>query len=161
MHSRIFQIEDKPVSKEDRIYSETIPDWFTSSIADYVDDINEQYRDDDIEWLMGTNFGEVCKLDGDKITFKVDAIDFFESYFTRFMDAVKRLSDISIDQFIDAFKHGSESVDSLMFQLEKSYNDKRGFYVWYCDELYTMQEWMRQVKPSGVYYLGGIVDYHF
>ena len=135
MHSRIFQIEDKPVSKEDRICSETIPDWFTSSIADYVDDINEQYRDDDIEWLMGTNFGEVCKLDGDKITFKVDVIDFF--------------------------KHGSESVDSLMFQLEKSYNDKRGFYVWYCDELYTMQEWMRQVKPSGVYYLGGIVDYHF
>ena len=47
MHSRIFQIEDKPVSKEDRICSETIPDWFTSSIADYVDDINEQYRDED------------------------------------------------------------------------------------------------------------------
>lgn len=161
MHSRIFQIEDEPISKDDRICSDTIPEWFTSSIADYVDDVDDKYRDGDIEWLMGTDFGKVCKRDGDKITFKVDVIDFFESYFNQFADTVKKLSDINIDQFIGAFKPSKDSLDSLMYQLKEAYDDKYGFYVWYCDELYTMQSWMRQVKPAGVYYLGGVVDYYF
>jgi len=161
MHSRIFQIEDGPVSKDERICVNTIPEWFTASIADYVADISDTSRDDEIEWLMRTNFGTVCRRWGDKITFKMDVTDFFEEDFDNFKKAVEKLSKINIDQFVRIRNLGGEDLDSIMFQLREAYDDKFRFYVWYCDELYTMQSWMRHVKPAGVYYIGGIVDYHF
>ena len=164
MHSRIFQLESNPVDEDNRINEDTIPEWFTNSIADYVSDVKGEDRDGDIEWLMRTDFGKVCQRDGDKITFNIYVDAFFDTYFEQFKKAVEDLSKITFDQFVGVRKQGipyEKSLEHQMFLLKDAYDDRFGFYVWYDDELYTMHSWMRQVKPCEVYYLGGIVDYHF
>ena len=164
MHSRIFQIESRPVDTEDRICEDMIPEWFTNSVADYVADIREENREDEIEWLMSTNFGKICKRDGDKLTFNIDTSAFFDEYFEQFKKIVKDLAEIKFYQFVSNKQPNipyNKKLDHLMFLLKEAYDDKFSFYVWYDDELYTMQSWMRQVSPCSVYYIGGIVDYHF
>ncbi len=52
-----------------------VPGWFISSIADYVADINKDDRDNSIEWLMRTDFGQVCRREGDKLTFIVVTVE--------------------------------------------------------------------------------------
>lgn len=164
MHSRIFQIESSPVDVEDRICEDTIPEWFTGSIADYVADIKADNREEEIEWLMSTNFGKVCERVGDELTFKIDVGDFFEKDFELFKETVDGLSKVTFDQFISGHQTDipvNKTLYHLMFTLKEAYDDKYGFYVWNDGDLCTMQSWMRHVEPCGVYYLGGIVDYHF
>lgn len=160
MHSRIFQIESSPVDVEDRICEDSIPEWFTNSIADYVSDVSAENRDEEFEWLMSSNFGRVCTRDGDTLTFKIDIGDYFDEYFEKFKKAVDTLSKIDFNQFVTQ-STGYSNLDSAMYSLKESYSDQFGFYVWHDDELYTMQQWMRTVEPLGKYYLGGVVDYHF
>ena len=160
MHSRIFQIESLPVDVEDRICADSIPEWFTGSIADYVSDVSDENHNEELEWLMSTSFGRVCTRDGDTLTFKIDIGDYFDEYFEKFKKAVDALSKIDFNQFV-AKSTVCCGLDSAMYDLKKSYSDQFGFYVWNEDELYTMQQWMRTVEPLGTYYLGGVVDYHF
>lgn len=163
MHSRIFQIESYPVSEDDYICMDTIPDWFTNSIADYVADIADGDREEEIEWLMGSNFGKVCRRDGDKLTFNIDVGGFFDGDFEQFKKVLEDLSKIDFNQFVSGHKPGaaSTSLEFLMSRLREAYDDHYGFYIYHDDELYTMQQWVRRVEPCGVYYLGGVVDYHF
>lgn len=161
MHSRIFQIEKEPVSKDERICADAVPEWFTESVADYVADIDDTSRDEEIEWLMRTNFGKVCQRDGDKIIFKIDVLDYFEEDFISFKKVIEELAEADINQFICPYKPTGKNLDHLMYLLREAYNDEHEFYVWHCYELYTMKSWMRHVKPAGSYYIGGIVDYHF
>jgi len=155
MHSRIFQIECDPVPREEWIEEELMPEWFTDSVADYVVNVGPDEREDDIDWLMRTDFGQVCKQDGDKLTFNIDVGAFFDESFEKFEEALAKLKEAKFNHF------ASGGLEHLMFQLNDAYNDKYSFYVWQDGELYTLQSWMRQVKPLSVYYLGGIVDYHF
>lgn len=164
MHSRIYQIENNPVDVEDRICEDTIPEWFTSSIADYVADISDENRDSDIQWLVRSDFGKVCRRTDNEITFSIDIGDFFEERFEQFKKIAKDLTEINLGQFISRHQPGvpyDKQLDHLMFLLKEAYDDNHGFYVWHDNELYTLQSWMRQVKPCGVYYIGGVVDYHF
>ena len=49
MHSRIFEISEKPVPEDERYSFEMLPDWFFGSVADYADDIPDDHRDDEIQ----------------------------------------------------------------------------------------------------------------
>lgn len=164
MHSRIYQLENDPVTVADRACQDILPDWFTESIADYVVDI-DQNREDEIKWLMETNFGDVCKRAGDRITFNIDIGAFFDKDFRKFQETIENLSKVTFNHFVKGRLPGVEyekSLDHLMYLLRGAYDDKFGFYVWHEEELYTMQSWMREVaEPCGVYYIGGIMDYHF
>lgn len=162
MHSRIFQIEEEEVSTDVFIHADAIPEWFTVSVADYVADVDDVSRDEAIEWLMQTNFGKVCQRDDDKITFKMDVIDFFEEDFNSFKKVIEELTEVDINHFIYPYKSVVEkSLADLMYLLREAYDDEYRFYVWHYGALYTMQSWMRHVKPAGTYYIGGVVDYHF
>lgn len=164
MHSRIFQIESAPVSEDNYLCKELIPDWFTYSVADYVAEVGHEERDGDIDWLMRTDFGKACKRDGDKITFNIYTDVFFESNFEQFQKALEDLSKVTLEQFAGERQPNvpyEKSLDHLMFLIKEAYDDRLGFYVWQDDDLYTLQSWMRTVKPCEVYYFGGVVDYHF
>lgn len=134
-----------------------IPEWFTESVADYVDDIREDALEEEYEWLMTTNFGKVSSRDGNKITIGIDTGSFFDEDFEKFQKAAGDLSKISFDEFVA----GGRVLDYAFYRLKEAYNDKFEFYVWHDDELYTMQSWMRLAKPLATYHLGGVVDYHF
>jgi len=157
LHSRIFQLEKECLPEEEYISSDTIPDWFTDEIADYVsDDVD---RDNDIEWLMAGAIGGCCSREGNKIIFS-DTRKYFEGKYEDFVNAAKELSGCTLDAFISGHK-----IWSNLYSLKRAFNNKVGFYVYSesnngYGELDTLDNFMRVVKPGDVYYIGGIVDYH-
>ena len=36
-----------------------------------------------------------------------------------------------------------------------------GFYIYYQDELKTLDDWIRETDLSGSFYFGGTLDYHY
>ncbi len=154
MHSRIFQIEREALTEDEYIDSDSIPEWFTNSVADYTSD--DCSREDDIDWLMSVALGNIATVDGNKLTFSSDVRRYFKEKHEAFIKAAEKLSETTFEDFVSSY-----SVDSVLFNLKEAYNDRYGFYV-YSDDgfLDTMDNFMRQVKDGETYFIGGIVDYH-
>lgn len=155
MHSRIFQIEKNALTEEDYITSSSIPEWFTYSIADYTsDDCN---REDEIDWLMTDVLGGIATVDGNKLTFSSDVRRYFKGNHEAFINAAKKLSNVTFDDFV--YKH---SVDTVLFSLEEAYSDRYGLYVYSDDGFFdTLDNFIRQAKDGETYFIGGVVDYHY
>lgn len=154
MHSRIFQIEKEALTEEKYIDSDSIPEWFTNSIADYTSD--DCRREDGIDWLMTAALGSIASVDGDKLTFSSDVRRYFKEKHEAFIKAAEKLSTTTFDDFVSSY-----SVDSVLFNLREAYSDRYGFYVYSDDgSLDTLNNFMRQVKDGETYFIGGVVDYH-
>lgn len=154
MHSRIFQIEKEALTEEEYIDSDSIPEWFTNSIADYTSD--DFSREDDIDWLMTAALGSIATADGDKLTFSSDVRRYFKEKHEAFIKAAEKLSTTTFDDFVSSY-----SVDSVLFNLREAYSDRYGFYVYSDDgSIDTLDNFMRQVKDGETYFIGGVVDYH-
>lgn len=154
MHSRIFQIEREAMTEDEYIDSDSIPEWFTNSVADYTSDACS--RENDIDWLMVAALGNIATIDGDKLTFSSDVRRYFKEKHEAFIKAAEKLSTTTFDDFVSSY-----SVDSVLFNLREAYSDRYGFYV-YSDDgfLDTLDNFMRQVKDGETYFIGGVVDYH-
>ena len=153
MHSRIYQITRNPVDEDVRLCSNDIPEWFYTSIADYVDD--ECNRDGDIEWLS-RSLKDVASINGDKITFASDISAYFEKKYEAFIKAANELAATPFENF------ASYKDSAIIRELNSAYSDEYGFYVYDDDEyLDTIENFMRGVNGGETYYVGGIVDYHF
>ena len=46
-------------------------------------------------------------------------------------------------------------------KLNDCFNDKFSFYIYFQDELKTLDDWIRETDLSGSFYFGGTLDYHF
>ena len=154
MHSRIFQVSMEPIDKDDYIEESNYYDhWFTNSVADYVSD--SEYRDEDLKWIedcydtRGIKFG--VDNNGEYLIVE-DKRKYFENSFNKFMKAISKIQNCTIDDFANGI--------SEMWQLKDSYEEKFGFYVDADGELMTFDYFMRNCAVNEKYYLGGTVDYH-
>ena len=156
MHSRIFQVSENPIPQSDFATALDMPDWFTDSgIADYVsDEIGE--REQEIGFLAGC-LQNIAGVDGNKLTFKSDISAYFNGSYATFVELAKKYSEMTKEDFC------SESVFGKMHLLNEMVEDKYGYYVLEGEWLtpVTLDRWLRRVKPGAVYYIGGIIDYHF
>lgn len=155
MHSRIFQISDKPISENDYINETDYYDTgFIGEIADYVSDDTD--REDDIEWLK-TYFKDVADFDGDSFTI-INQRKYFEKRFNNFLEVIKEISLLTFEDFCTDGNY----FNSKMWQLNVAYRDKFGFYM---DDEYAgtepLDDFMRRAKNGDVFYIGGTVDYHY
>ena len=46
-----------------------------------------------------------------------------------------------------------------MYKLNEHYQDKFSLYVYFNDELKSLDEWIRETDLSGSFYFGGTLDY--
>ena len=55
------------------------------------------------------------------------------------------------------------SVQTISFFIQNGdlFHLKFSFYIYYQDELKTLDEWIRETDLSGSFYFGGTLDYHF
>ena len=155
MHSRIFQIGKEPMTKEEYINSSSIPEWFTYSIADYIDDDCD--RKSDIDWLIAT-LGGIASVDGDKLIFHHGAGRYFSGKYKAFVKAAEQLVKTSFDDFLSGY-----AVGTVLFNLKEAYDDRYGFYIYNSDDdsFGTLDDFMRGIKDGDTYYVGGVVDYHY
>ena len=158
MHSRIFQISLAPIDKDD--YIEESYYWdssFIGSVADYVNDDTD--RMSDIEWLKdcykdrGISFGAD---DSGEYFIIEDKVKYFAPKFETFQKALKELSEITIDDFINC------SCGMQMYKLKEAYIDEYGFYIDGHEEtLETFDAFVHYARTDEKYYIGATIDYHF
>lgn len=160
MHSRIFQLSETPISKDEYISEYEYHDhWFTREIADYVD--GDTDRADDIGWLESCVSGIEFGVDehGEFLIIKSREM-YFDRLFTLFAAHLEEVNQkCTLKDFTDGIRE--------MWNLENTYNDKFGFYVElttdtdrYTD-LVTFDNFIRTSKDGEKYYIGATIDYHW
>ena len=160
MHSRIFEVSKTRIARKERISGYELPEWFCSSIADYVDDLGESEREDSLSWFEA-HFGDNCKRVGDKISF-TDGVKgkFFAERYKVFISSLSA----AVCTLKDFSGENEEScLPMIMYRLKESYEDRFGFYIYDHDmeELMTLDSWVRRSDLTKDYYFGGVIDYHF
>lgn len=161
MHSRIIQMETKPV-KHKISPDDFIDHWFTTSIADYVD---EDYDSDDTLDTLREIFSTVGDSvdffedeDGRGVIFKDGFREaFFVQSYTVFQDALSALKEKTTSEtFI------RREIWQELYDLNAAYDNEAGYYI-SNDELglKTLSRFIRLMKTNTRYYFGGTLDYHF
>lgn len=161
MHSRIIQMETKPVNH--KISPDDFNDhWFTTSVADYVDeDYDSKDTLDTLREIFSTVGGGVDFFedeDGRGIIFKDGFREaFFAQSYTAFQDALSSLKEKTTPE---KFVHGE--IWQELYDLNAAYDNEAGYYI-SNDELglKTLSRFIRLMKTGIRYYFGGTLDYHF
>lgn len=158
MHSRIIELSNEPILKQERMCETSVPEWFYHSVADYTNADTD--RDYDIKWFLESVAYVVdVAEDGESFTFKPKAKQkYFERQYHAFLDKACELTGISLDAFVGETKY---DIGMAMYKLEELYADKLSFYIYYKDKLKTLDAWIRETDLSGSFYFGGTLDYHF
>lgn len=107
MHSRIFQISEKPIPKDEYFNEERYYDSFVGSIADYVAETKKEDRESELQWLEGCMNGAV-KREGEKFTI-INKHAYFKPMFKQFVGNVKLLKNISFEHFV-----GEEKIEKVI-----------------------------------------------
>ena len=145
--SRIIQISDEPIDKDDYIEeNEFYENWFVGAIADYVSDLDVEESVSD--WLNS----DIYDVADNTITIK-DKGTYFKPRFERFKTECERAMSMSFDDFSD--------YSSDIYNLKESYDDKYGIYFYYGDELWTQSRFLRNFKNGEKFYTGGMIRYHY
>lgn len=151
MHSRIFQIETKKMDRDDYIQSCFFDYDEISHFADYVDDDRVDVKHD-LQWLDKDIQG-IFKREGRKLTLLN--------------------TNAFVDEWKQEIKRKAESVDLFDWQsfydLKALMRETHRFsdFKIYCEYggLMDFASYVRYLitshKPGDVFYIGGIVDYHY
>lgn len=153
MHSRIYQVNTKPIESYEYIdKSDYYDHWFTNQIADYVN--GDTDREDDIEWLKSCAKGyDVDKDENGYYLIVHSKEEYFTDAFRKFKEALAKIGEPTIEDFI-------KGID--LWYLNDADEDKYGFYVeWYGHELMPLDRFIRRCVVDQKYYLGGTIDYHY
>jgi hypothetical protein len=157
MHSRIYQVSEKPVEKFIEEYR--YEDSFVGSIADYVSPVESESEDyiNDLKWLQSATQGLKVNIKKGTITI-TSKEDYFETKHEKFKELLEKLRDITLADFASNKNHFDFA------DLRDSYDNKYKFYIDDNDEycgLTTLDNWVRNAEENKEYYIGSIFDYHF
>lgn len=160
MHSRIFQIElskekieEEGFIEESKYYEDH---WFVGAIADYVSDIADEDRKDELNWLYSSlkqSFEDKVIIDEEKECFKFIK-GFKEQYFNkRYTEFKERVEQLTFSNFLDGYK---------IYGISSLIKNKYGFYFDSSEfSLECQDDFIREsAEEDTIYYIGGIVDYH-
>lgn len=140
----------------------SIPEYFTSSIADYVTEVGDQ--DGELDYFIKSEQG-ILEEGAERHTFRLakqGRENYFRDKFKQFQEICARMMNASLEDFIGREPRSwDQQFSHLMYQLNDSYCDRYGYYIFENDELVPYCEWMRAADSEAVYYLGTVLDYHF
>lgn len=163
MHSRIIQIESRPLEEDDYITPCAYNDdhWFTHSIADYVTE--DEDRAGSIQW-----FKESLSICSEHIEYFVEngceGFILHEGFYAAHMkpafeDFMAQLNQLAKTLDFGTFIAGN--LGATLFTLNSTYDDEFGFYIEAGDSCpVTLNHFLRYAKPGIRYYFGGTLDYH-
>ena len=155
MHSKILQLSESPIAKEEWVEESRFYDGFSGWIADYVAGVDDDIRNIVIEdWLscFKENLKDWVTVDKNSITFKEGFRDYY-SY--KILDEVKR---IAKEATANSIRTGN-----LKSALEVLLGDPYGFYIYLegyglIKEAVFLTQYIQEDTP---YFFGGVIDYHY
>ena len=157
MHSRIYQISEKPITEFTDEYR--YEEGFVGSRADYVAEVEHDSEDyiSDLKWLQNVAEGLEVNLKEKTITIKSKK-EYFNEKHDKFKELLEKLQDITLEEFSSNKKYFD------VHMLKEAFEDEYSFYVDDNDEfcgITTLDNWVRNAEEGKKYYVGSIFDYHF
>lgn len=166
MHSRIFELKtDK--SAENNLTEDTVTQ--SDMISCSMDYVAEQSPDDEqesIEWFKQA-YPDSVAIDLSEKTFRItDPKKFMQDSFRQFKEALKRLDEATIDDFIKSYpsENLAKSVSFNLYELNNAYADQGGFYIYMDGTMSPVNMFIRNFHgdiTEQTFYIGHVLDYHF
>lgn len=159
MYSIVLELGTMPIAKNDRTASYVLPSWFTSGIAESVDDATDQERQTELDDFVHSLWGN-CRRNGDELRFNQRMkLDYFKAKYQQFIEAAAALS--TCDEEVFAGLEYSEQFSTAVGSLNRAYEDKFGCYIYdrRYEELKTLDAWVREMDPEVAYYAGAVIKY--
>ena len=162
MHSRIFQMSSKPISKEDYLGEDYFYDDFVPCVGDYVSEVKNDT--DSLKWLEGyLNARGGVELDIANRTLKiVDKEKYFESDYEKFKKVLDEAKNMTLSSFSRSGENRGLEADLTIYDLKRLYEgDKFGFYLVSKEDGYEpLNSYIRWLNNGTVLYIGAVFDYH-
>lgn len=153
MHSRIYQIEKNEIDKEDYINETSYEHSQYCDFADYISDVDEEDYEDAVEWFKDS-FSGIFKCEGRKLTL-LDLTDFVEKW----KDSIKQCANVidmrsgmAMHDFNSLVNETHHRIRHRIDFMQNGYPDSAGSFI---------LELFHYSKPGDVFYICGILDYHF
>lgn len=152
MHSRLYQVSDQPIDKEELTHEYDYYDGFVGQVADYISERDEEKIKADIDWLGGQ---AGINVNSDKRTFVITSkTEYFSKKYDKFKEVLEKLSTFTLEDFVSP----NNWLD--FYNLENACEEKYGFYVDDCGWT-TLDSWVRNAEENKTYHIGSTFDYHF
>lgn len=153
----IFEIGRVPIDPDKRMTANDIPEDFYMTIAEYIDD--ECDRGDNLKYFIEL-FGDQIQVsdDGESFMFRSTTKEtYFRRKYRAFIKKATELAGVSLDTFVGKTPY---PISSAMHELNRSFSDRFGNYI-YCDEeLVPLDQWVREESLKGTYYFGETIDFN-
>jgi len=163
MHSKIIQIEKKPVRKEayveeDFFYGDGEASLFIGDVADYVCEMEAEAREVAVKSFFEAlkKMPKAFEIDEENECFIIkDKTKALESDYLAWKTAIENCAKWSLEEFVN-------DTDLDFYQAKANYADHFGLYV--IQNGRYPAEWnnfVRSAKEGVCYYVGACLDYHF
>lgn len=156
-HAYVYELSNLPYAGDERMCADDLYDrdhvTMFAAMSDYVTDLNEIERSNAIDELVANSNGGLVR-DGDKLTLVSKRKLLTERYNT-FIRAVRRATATTEDDFI-SFNGWFENI----FRLEEALVDRTWVRTDDTD-IDGLTSFIRPHKDGDVFYIGGVVDYHY
>jgi hypothetical protein len=160
MYRNIYQIEERPVKESDYMTASDVEDRLCAlGIAEFVSDFAN--RADEIaalrSFLESKGVVIFCE-DGESFMLTERGKNaYFNEQFGRFMQAYKKLADVTFSEFIE-----NTNIGNTLADLSWAFSDKFGDYILSAEhDISTMDDFMRIAKANQRYFIGGVAGYKY
>ena len=165
MHSRIYELK-KNKEDENNLEETSIEcsDMDRYGI-DYVAEMDASDTANSIEWLKGC-YQDAIEIDMAAGTLRfTDPKKLMRSSFSEFQEALKNLSNMTIDDFVKEYPENNimNGIGFAMWQLNNAYADHSGFYIYTENGLKPLNAFVRGFVgdiTEQTFYIGNVMDYH-
>ena len=151
MHNIIIQVDTKPVSYDNWIPQDYFYDGFCGWIADYVQEVDDEYREYALkEFVAG--YREIVKCSDIEKGFVIKNKD---AFFKGILETLKKI----VNNLVITDFYGNNMA---AYHIEKLINDPFGTYIY--QEGYglrTVIDFLGETKECQKYYFGAVVNYHY
>lgn len=164
MHGAIIELTTKPLKSEMRVKATRFDKEGIGAYIQWSDYVrHSDSRQQDIEWFtkfVNESCGQdilIYKQESNQLIFKQG---FKRQFFGPRFDKVKKLmSDLDLEAFASIKRDNFQ-----LYQLEKAIREPHGFQIFEDEQLEPLDDFIRYSLDDSkdqVYYIGGVLDYHY
>ena len=161
MHSKIFQITETRVDKDNYLNEDTLMQG-DGSFFDYCAEIDEEERKEQIENLVNSILPEgMFELTSDDtIVYKGGAEKWVESFVADIHDKAAAITAKNAMEWFGAVYRLEQALKDPLDTCYWFYRDAEGISA-YAEQSYDFMHEVCRLEPGPTLYIGGVIDYHF
>lgn len=161
MHSKIFQITQKRVDKDNYLDDNTLTQG-DGSFFDYCAEINDDERKENIAYLVNHVLpkGMFELTSDDTILYKGGAEQWKENFVADIRRKAEAITPDKVQEWIGPVYRLEQTLKNPLDTAYWFYTDEENLQS-YAEQSYEFMREVCELKPGTTLYIGGVIDYHF